>query len=44
MVSHEAGDLRVMDFYGLLARLGLSLQVRDGGFWVSPFLGGLSEG
>lgn len=33
MVSHEAEDLGVTGFYGLLDRLWLSLQVRDGGFF-----------
>ena len=42
MVSHEAKDLGVTDFYGLLDRHGLSLQVRDGGFYFSQCLGGSS--
>lgn len=42
MVSHEAEDLGVTDFYGLLDKLGLLLQVRDGRFCISQFLGGSS--
>jgi len=37
MVSYEAEDLGVTYFYGLIDRLGLSLQIRDGGFCFSQF-------
>lgn len=44
IVAHGAKDLGVTDFYGLVDRLRLSLDIGDGAFCFSWFLGGSPRG